>query len=124
MGDLLQSGVSWLADRLSESASQAVVVRRGAVDVDTQGTLSSSQIQLETAGGTVLTVESADWTIAATALATLSPTEPQAGDFIDWEVGAVTRTYQVFPADGEHCYQDLGGRTVLFAVHTKMVSTS
>ena len=124
MSDLLQSGITWLADRLGESASQAIVLRRGAVEVNTQGTLSSSLIQLETGGGSILTVESADWAVVATAWATLSPAEPQAGDFIDWVTATETRIYQVFPADGEHCYQDLGGRTVLLSVHTKLVTTS
>lgn len=117
--DVLQAGLQWLADELANSASQTVVIQRGNTSIDSTGTLGKGRIAVESAGGGFLVVETDDWTIPASAWDALTPDEPVRGDKIVATVAGESRTYEVLPADGEHCYQDLGARGVLYQVHTK-----
>lgn len=118
--DMLEAGLEWLAAELANHASQEILLQRGVATIETAGTLSNGRITVEGAGGALLVVESDDWTIAASAWATLTPDVPQRGDKVVATIAGKTKTYEVFPADGEHCYQDLGGLGVLFQVHTKV----
>ncbi len=123
MANMLDAGTRWQLDRLKESASVAVIYRRGALSVGVDVTRGRSEYQtFDDEGNLIEEVTDADFIIAASELTLAgSIVEPQRGDTIEEVTSTGTRTYAVMPSGNRRPYAlDQSGQ--FLRIHTKLVS--
>lgn len=88
MSNLLRTGASWLAGRLSDAAADTVTYRRGSRSVSLAATKGSPQSELDTQFG-VLQIVGTPWFIKASLLVLGGETvTPQKNDEIEESNGA------------------------------------
>ena len=84
MGNLLRTGMQWLATTRRAALSSTVVYRRGALSVSLPASQAAVDVQMDAGDGTLVAVRAEDFTIAAAdlVLGGVSVT-PRTGDTIE-----------------------------------------
>jgi hypothetical protein len=124
VADLLQTGLSWLSDRLRASASQEVVYRRGTREVTLDATFAQTAFRFgDAVGGSRVERTDRDFIVAAEDLVLGGATVlPQRGDEVRHTVGDEVFVYEVLAPNNEQPYRaDPHG--IKLRVHTKHVRT-
>jgi hypothetical protein len=118
MADMMQSGASFLADQLSEHASQTVTYRRGGQTVSIAAT--KCPIRSESDGQYNLDFEPCDWIVKAESLVLGSvDVEPQpVTDVIQESDG---QKWEVLDLQNEPCFRPLDPYRTMFRIHTKRI---
>ena len=116
MGDMLEDGSLWLADRLAESVSRTVGYRRGANSSTVAATIGRSSFESVNSSGVAESWESRDFIVLTSAM---PYGEPQRGDIVIDEIGGVETLYQVTAPRGVPVFRwgDAFQKTV--RIHTK-----
>jgi hypothetical protein len=123
MGDLLETGLGWLADQFKAHASRDVTYQRGALEAVVRATVGRTEFELADDHGGVTRFESRDFLILAADLVLgATATLPQYGDHIVETQGALTFIYQVLDQDGRPLYRFSDPYRKLLRIHTKRVA--
>jgi hypothetical protein len=119
MPDMLQAGASFLADQLSEHASQTVTYRRGGQTIVGLAA-TKCPIRSESDGQVNEDFEPCDWIVKAALLVISSVTvEPQpVTDVIEEEDG---QQWEVLDLPNEPCFRPLDPFRTMFRIHTKRI---
>ena len=121
MGDLLNSGLAWLGDRLRAHASRSVIYRRGVQQVTVSATLGRKDFETDSHEGRLywrandFLIRAADLVLGG--LATL----PERGDQIDVDFGGTTATFEVLAQDGIPPWEYSDPFQHVLRIHTKKV---
>jgi hypothetical protein len=126
MGDLLQTGQNWLADKLKQHASSPVVYQRGADQVSVQATIGRTLLKLDDGyGGVRMEWTDRDYLIqAADLILTAGRVTPERGDRILDAIGTVTSIYEVMAYGGEPPWRFSDPFGKLLRIHTKLVGVA
>lgn len=118
MGDMLEDGSLWLADRLAESVSRTVGYRRGANSSTVAATIGRSSFESVNSSGVAESWESRDFIVLTSAM---PYGEPQRGDIVIDEIGGVETLYQVTAPRGVPVFRwgDAFQKTI--RIHTKQL---
>lgn len=118
MGDMLEDGSLWLADRLAESVSRTVGYRRAANSSTVAASIGRSSFESVNSSGVAESWESRDFIVSTSAL---PYGEPQRGDIVIDEIGGVETLYQVTSPRGVPVFHwgDAFQKTV--RIHTKQL---
>ena len=118
MGDMLEDGSLWLADRLAESVSRTVGYRRGANSSTVAATIGRSSFESVNSSGVAESWESRDFIVLTSAM---PYGEPQRGDIVIDEIGGVETLYQVTSPRGVPVFRwgDAFQKTI--RIHTKQL---
>jgi len=124
MTNLLQDGVTWLGERLKESASVTIVYQRGPhVSDDLTVTKSLHEYEVIDTDGIMTTIKSTDYLIhAADLIVNDTVITPRSDDRVTEVVGGVSQTYEVMPLGPQKEYEPLDTDGVIMTVHTKRVA--
>ncbi len=123
MGDLLDDGLAWLAEKLQAHASRPVVYRRGADEVTVQAIVGRTLLKLSDGyGGVRMEWTDRDFLIAAEDLILAGQkTLPQRGDQIRETTGGKTLVYEVLAPAGEPEWRWSDPHRRLLRIHTKQI---
>lgn len=121
MGDLIESGVGWLKDKLKAHASRQVVYRRGTIQTSVQATVGRTLLRLSDSYGQVRMVwTDRDFLIpAADLILDGNPTLPRRGDEIVETVGSETHVYVVLAPGDEPEWRWSDPYKTVLRIHTK-----
>ncbi len=120
MGDLIESGVGWLKDKLKAHASRQVVYRRGTSQTSVQAVVGRSLLKLDDGyGGVRVTWTDRDFVIAAQDLILGgNVTLPQRGDRIEQTIDGVTHVFEVAAPGGEPEWRWSDPHQIMLRIHT------
>ena len=123
MGDMLDSGLGWLAEKLKAHASRQVVYRRGADEVTVQAIIGRTLLKLDDGyGGVRMEWTDRDFVIAADDLVLGGEkTLPQRGDQVRETVDGQTLVYEVLAPGSEPEWRWSDPHRRLLRIHTKQV---
>lgn len=124
MTNLLETGSSWLVDKMKTYASVEVVYERGAEQVPVKATIGKTEFELDDGSGVVVRIHSRDYLIHAADLQLGgAPMLPVAGDRIRETQGGTTFVYEVMSPGTEPHYRYSDAFRKLLRIHTKHVGT-
>lgn len=121
MTNALQTGASWLADRLHASASADVVYSRGTSATSLTATLGSQLLRVtDRNGNTKVERTDRDFIVRAADL-TLDgiQVEPQRGDHFDLTTNGVTERFEVMAPQGEAPWRYSDPHKLMVRIHSK-----
>jgi hypothetical protein len=123
MGDLLDSGLGWLAEKLKAHASRPVVYRRGTHEITVQGIIGRTLLKLDDGyGGVRMEWTDRDFLIAAEDLVLGGQkTLPRRGDQIRETAGGKTLVYEVLAPGSEPEWRWSDPHRKLLRIHTKQI---
>jgi len=120
MGDVIQQGMAWLAEKLKAHASTPVLYRRGAEEVTVQAVIGRTLLKLDDGyGGVRVTWTDRDFVIAAQDLILGgNVTLPQRGDRIEQTIDGVTHVFEVAAPGGEPEWRWSDPHQIMLRIHT------
>ena len=122
MGDLLHSGLAWLADPLYAHASRPITYRRGVQQVALNATLGRKDFEADTHEGR-LYIRANDFLVRAADLVLGGQlTLPERGDQIDVNFDGATATFEVLGQDGIPPWEFSDPHQQVLRIHTKKVA--
>ena len=122
MGDLLHSGLAWLADQLHAHASRPITYRRGGQQVALNATLGRKDFEADTHEGR-LYIRANDFLVRAADLVLGGQlTLPERGDQIDVSFDGATATFEVLGQDGIPPWEFSDPHQQVLRIHTKKVA--
>ena len=122
MGDLLHSGLAWLADQLHAHASRPITYRRGVQQVALNATLGRKDFEADTHEGR-LYVRANDFLVRAAELVLGGQLAlPERGDQIDVNFDGATATFEVLGQDGIPPWEFSDPHQQVLRIHTKKVA--
>ena len=122
MGDLLHSGLAWLADQLHAHASRPITYRRGVQQVALNATLGRKDFEADTHEGR-LYIRANDFLVRAADLMLGGQlTLPERGDQIDVNFDGATATFEVLVQDGIPPWEFSDPHQQVLRIHTKKVA--
>lgn len=125
MGDLLRTGLSWLADELEDQVSQEVTYRRGADAVTLNATFGSQLLNVtDRLGNTKVERTDRDFLIRAADLVLSGVTvTPQRGDQVEVTIGSVTERFDVMAPGTEPPWRYSDPFKLMLRIHTRYIGT-
>lgn len=124
MADMIQDGVAWLADALTNNASRQVTYARGADQAAVQAAVGRTEFELDNGTGIIQRFESRDYLVKTADLVLGGAAAlPEPGDRITETVGSTTYTYEVVAPVGQPCWRYADPYRTLLRIHTKHVGT-
>lgn len=123
MGDVIQQGMDWLAEKLKAHASTPVLYRRGAEEVTVQAVIGRTLLKLDDGyGGVRMEWTDRDFLIAAEDLVLGGqPALPMRGDQIRETQDGKTMIYEVLAPGNEPEWRWSDPHHRLLRIHTKQV---
>ena len=122
MGDLLHSGLAWLADQLHAHASRPITYRRGVQQVALNATLGRKDFEADTHEGR-LYIRANDFLVRAADLVLGGQLAlPERGDQIDVNFDGATATFEVLGQDGIPPWEFSDPHQQVLRIHTKKVA--
>ncbi|WP_460182247.1 hypothetical protein [Thermopirellula anaerolimosa] len=123
MGDLLDDGLGWLAEKLKAHASRPIVYRRGADEVTVQAIVGRTLLKLDDGyGGVRMEWTDRDFLIAADDLILAGRrTLPKRGDQIRENQDGKTLVYEVLAPAGQPEWRWSDPHRKLLRIHTKQI---
>lgn len=123
MGDMLDSGLGWLAEKLKGYASRPVVYRRGTHEVTVEAIVGRTLLKLDDGyGGVRMEWTDRDFLIAAEDLVLGGQrTLPERGDQIRETRDGKTLVYEVLAPAGEPEWRWSDPHRKLLRIHAKQV---
>jgi hypothetical protein len=122
MGDLLHSGLAWLADQLHAHASRPITYRRGVQQVALNATLGRKDFEADTHEGR-LYIRANDVLVRAADLVLGGQLAlPERGDQIDVNFDGATATFEVLGQDGIPPWEFSDPHQQVLRIHTKKVA--
>jgi len=124
MPDLLQTGLTWLADQLKAHASRAVIYERTGEQVTVQATLGRTLLKLDDGyGGVRMEWTDRDFLIQAADLVLAgNPVLPERGDRIRETVGAKVYVFEVLAPGKEPPWRWSDPFRKTLRIHTKEIA--
>ena len=125
MGDMLQEGFDWLADRLKDHCSREVAYQRDAEQIVVKATIGRTLLQVEDGfGGVRMEWTDRDFLIQAADLV-LAGTErlPKRGDRIRDRQGGQVFVFEVMAPGKEPIWRFADPYRKMLRIHTKQVAT-
>jgi hypothetical protein len=122
MGDLLRSGLAWLADQLHAHAARPIMYRRGTQQIALNATLGRKEFEADTHEGRLyfrsndFLVRAADLTFGG------QPVLPERGDQIDMSFDGSLATFEVLAHDGIPPWEFSDPHQQMLRIHTKKVA--
>lgn len=99
---------------------QTVTFVSGTSSANVTAVVGASTFPIEESNGLLTNLETRDYLIASTALAS----QPKVGDTIKEAVGAVADVYQVISPGGEKAWRWSSPQRNVYRIHTKFVGTA
>ncbi|GAB6184516.1 hypothetical protein [Thermopirellula anaerolimosa] len=123
MGDLLDDGLAWLAERLKVHASRPVIYRRGTDETTVQAIVGRTLLKLDDGyGGVRMEWTDRDFLIAADDLILAGQKAlPRRGDQIRETTGGKTLVYEVLAPGSEPEWRWSDPHRRLLRIHTKQI---
>ena len=122
MGDLLHSGLAWLADQLHAHASRPITYRRGVQQVALNATLGRKDFEADAHEGR-LYIRANDFLVRAADLVLGGQLAlPERGDQIDVNFDGATATFEVLGQDGIPPWEFSDPHQQVLRIHTKKVA--
>lgn len=121
MGDMLQSGTTWLEGQRDAHLSHDVTYSRGADEVTLSATVGRSDFETHTEFG-IETAEARDYLVLAADLVLAgSAVEPVRGDQITETIGGVEHVFEVRAPGGAPPWRWSDQNRLTMRIHTKYV---
>jgi hypothetical protein len=123
MGDLLDHGLTWLAESLKKHAARPVIYRRGVDEVTVQAIIGRTLLKLDDSyGGSRMVWTDRDFLIAAEDLVLGGQrTLPRRGDQIRESASGRTIVYEVLAIGNEPEWRWSDPYQKLLRIHTKRI---
>lgn len=120
MGDLIESGVGWLKDKLKAHASRQVVYRRGTSEASVRAVVGRSLLKLDDGyGGIRMVWTDRDFLIAAEDLILDGArTLPQRGDQIEQIIDGTKHIFEVLAPGNEPEWRWSDPHQTILRIHT------
>lgn len=121
MGDLLQTGATWLETQRRAHIAHAVTYARGEDTVTVLATVGRTDADVSD-GATITALRSRDYLIAAADLELDGEAiTPQAGDQVRETIGGDVQTFEVQLVAGSPCWEYSDPNRTVFRVHTRLI---
>ena len=122
MGDLLNTGLAWLAGQLQTHASRPITYRRGVESEVLNATLGRKDFEADSHAGR-LYFRANDFLVPAADLVLGGEVVlPERGDQIEVVFGSETVTFEVLAQDGVPPWEYTDPHQTMLRIHTKRVA--